>query len=164
MSDLKLEISKSLLKASKEGCAEECNPDRPEKEILLYCKKNFDNMFKLGECVKHESFCFVCCENEFGELHLDKRDNCYSKCNDYYINKKKFKSTKTLVLNVDINPTSTRKRIETKDIPLKKNELENKKIGINKLDNKEDVRKKYRQSLKKELLKLIKKDLSEINN
>ena len=106
MGELKEEISKSLLKASKSGCAEECNPDRPEKEILLYCKNNFNDMSKLSNCVKHDTFCTVCCESEFGDLHLEERSSCYSKCNDYYINKIKFNGKK-VVMNVNISPTST---------------------------------------------------------
>jgi len=184
MGELKLEISKNLLKASKSGCDEECNPDRPEKEILEYCKANFNEMSRLGECVKQESFCTLCCESEFGELHLEERSNCYNKCNDYYINKVKFKTKKKVFLNVDITPTSTSKRIESNE----ENSAENSKgsnasnngrnnnrynkerVGIKRIDDTMDkeqkkvTMKKERSSLKKELLKLIKKDLNDLHD
>lgn len=187
MGDIKLEISRNLLKASKKGCADECDPERPETEILQYCKNNFNDMQKLGECVRNEAFCPLCCESEFGELHLEDRSECYTKCNDYYINRIKFKTNK-VALNVDINPTSTSKRIETEDVgknkegfmnnnrrernpPMGKKEiLKLEKIGVRRIDDtieKEVVKEKEKKessSLKKQLLKLIKQDLVDLES
>lgn len=51
------------------------------KNMENYCTKNFaDNLFKMTECKVKESFCYACCENEFGELHVLDRDQCYSSC------------------------------------------------------------------------------------
>lgn len=51
------------------------------KNIDSYCTKYFsDNFVKMGDCKVKESFCYVCCENEFGELHILERDQCYATC------------------------------------------------------------------------------------
>lgn len=51
------------------------------KNMDNYCKKYFiDNFVKMNECNTKSSFCYVCCENEFGELHVVERDECYSRC------------------------------------------------------------------------------------
>jgi len=37
---------------------------------------------KYMECKTPESYCYVCCESEFGQLHLSDREKCYNKrCN-----------------------------------------------------------------------------------
>jgi len=30
-----------------------------------------------------EDFCYICCENEFGKMHQDKREKCYTMCDNY---------------------------------------------------------------------------------
>jgi hypothetical protein len=51
------------------------------KNMESYCNKYFaDSFVKMGDCKTKESFCYVCCENEFGELHVLERDQCYSSC------------------------------------------------------------------------------------
>jgi len=51
------------------------------KNIESYCTKYFaDSFVKMGDCKTKESFCYVCCENEFGELHVLERDQCYASC------------------------------------------------------------------------------------
>ena len=69
--------------------------------ILAYCNDNIyinntiieENSIKKN-CVQKEKYCYVCCENEFGEFHLDERANCYSTCDDYYIKLSKETQTK----------------------------------------------------------------------
>ena len=51
------------------------------KNIETYCNKYFhENFVKMGDCKTKDSFCYVCCENEFGELHVVERDQCYTSC------------------------------------------------------------------------------------
>ena len=51
------------------------------KKVEDYCTSSFiDNYLKLAECKAPESYCYVCCENEFGEVHILERDKCYKKC------------------------------------------------------------------------------------
>jgi hypothetical protein len=75
-----------LQKYTKVGDAAKCfvpNTNQPEqmKKVEDYCMGSFfDNYVKLAECKTPESFCYVCCENEFGEVHIMERDRCYKKC------------------------------------------------------------------------------------
>ena len=85
ISDLRKDISTKLLKASKAGDVSLCNPERSTKEIVNYCRKTYnDSNSKQEECIKVESYCFYCCESEFGEIHYDQRAVCVDKCDDFY--------------------------------------------------------------------------------
>ncbi len=47
-------------------------------KIEEYCQVNFpDNNGKFMDCKNPDSFCFVCCEAEFGEMHIPDREKCY---------------------------------------------------------------------------------------
>jgi hypothetical protein len=75
-----------LQKLTKVGDASKCfvpNTNNGEhiKKVEDYCTGSFiDNYLKLSECRAPESYCYVCCENEFGEVHILERDKCYKKC------------------------------------------------------------------------------------
>jgi len=53
------------------------------KHIETVCSAAFSsNIAKFMECMLPDSFCFVCCEGEFGQMHLSDRERCYNqKCN-----------------------------------------------------------------------------------
>jgi len=88
INDLKKDISNNLMKASKDGNIEECNPYRKNEDIIKYCKVNYgDDISKMKRCVEGDKFCYMCCEYEFGELHLEKRSACYSDCDDFLVYK-----------------------------------------------------------------------------
>lgn len=93
--ELKQKISLKMYQANKIGNAQKCNPNKSIIEIESYCNDNFfnstihdDELTK--ECLNKDKYCYVCCDNEFGEFHLEKRTNCHSSCDDYYfeMNKK----------------------------------------------------------------------------
>jgi len=46
-----------------------------------YCGIHFtDDIVKFTECkTEEEDFCYLCCETEFGDLHADRRHECYDK-------------------------------------------------------------------------------------
>jgi hypothetical protein len=86
INEVKAVITKDLLKANKKGNYQECDPDRPVFKIIDYCKKNYPATGKKqDECKTHQKFCNLCCEAEYGDLHLEERTECYSKCDSYYI-------------------------------------------------------------------------------
>ena len=63
---------------------EDTKPYSKQLEMIeTFCQSAFtDNIEKLIDCKSPESFCFVCCEAEFGEMHLTEREKCYNeKCN-----------------------------------------------------------------------------------
>lgn len=34
-----------------------------------------------------DDFCYICCENEFGRMHQDKREDCYVMCDAFAVQK-----------------------------------------------------------------------------
>ncbi len=75
-----------LQKFAKSGDSSKCfipistSPEQIKK-IEDYCTAAYpDNFLKFNECKAPESFCFTCCENEFGEIHIVDRDKCYKNC------------------------------------------------------------------------------------
>jgi hypothetical protein len=83
---IRMKTAGKLQKVAKVGDASKCfRPDSNNqihiKQIEDYCTANFyDNYIKLNECKAPDSFCYTCCENEFGEIHILERDKCYKKC------------------------------------------------------------------------------------
>jgi hypothetical protein len=181
IASLKKDISKDLLKASKNGNIDECNPDRATHEIIEYCKMNFDfDYSKMNECVKNDNFCYMCCESEFGDLHLESRSNCYLKCDDYYIYKIKFgKKLQKLKLTIDVTPYGVKTSEVIKNVqpresinPPSINDkeimpshfLETKMITITKdtsnIKSNDDMKQLIEDEKKRELLMDIKEDLN----
>lgn len=83
---LRTQVAGQLNKHNKEGNAALCfkptNSEDDKKKVVQYCNSNFmdasPNKFK--ECLGEEDFCYVCCESEFGEMHIKERETCYDKC------------------------------------------------------------------------------------
>lgn len=97
INELKQKISLKMYQANKIGNVQKCNPNKSIIEIESYCSDNFfnstiheDEEELIKECLDKNKYCYVCCDNEFGEFHLEKRTNCHSSCDDYYfeMNKK----------------------------------------------------------------------------
>lgn len=80
----KTKLADSVIKATKIGSSEACNKGKVEDKQDIrdgYCNKAFQDDFFLNlECKNVETFCYTCCETEFGKLHLDKREDCYNEC------------------------------------------------------------------------------------
>jgi hypothetical protein len=168
---LKNDISKDLLKASKNGNSDECNPDRPTPEILEYCRINYEkDNNKMNECVKNDNFCYMCCESEFGDLHLESRSVCYTKCDDFYIYKIKFGNAKGVKINVESTPkgVKTKKETETKSENKDNNQkqifstkfLETDSTKVKEKDSDSDSMNAIEEEMKRELLLDIKEDLN----
>ncbi len=122
--NIKKDISKDLIRANKKGDYEECDPERPQKQIINYCTVNYENdSLKMAECFKNDNFCYMCCEAEYGELHLELRNNCYTICNDFYFFKTNFKHTRILKTYIEIKPNII-KMSKNENIYLKKTQSE----------------------------------------
>lgn len=180
---LKKDISKNLLRASKNGNTDQCNPERPTGEIIDYCKVNYEFDFvKMNECVKNDNFCYMCCEAEFGDLHLEERSNCYIKCDDFYIYHIKFKDLRgefhskekdkskepKEAVNPPLENKNNNNKKESKNEEEKSKFLETRTITTTQ-DNsnfeesavtREDINKLIEQEKKRELLMDIKEDLN----
>jgi hypothetical protein len=77
-------MAEDLMKANKLGDWRICkNARNNTKLVAQYCNNNFvDNFIRNSDCKSPENFCYVCCENEYGNMYIKKRDKCYSMCDD----------------------------------------------------------------------------------
>jgi len=76
------QMAKSLMNANRFGDWKLCRDARGHKpKIVKYCDANFiDNFVKNQQCKDPEDFCYVCCENEYGNMYIKQRDKCYDMC------------------------------------------------------------------------------------
>jgi len=78
---VRMEIAKRLEQASKVGNSKTCFEPNQTDGKFIYCDNNFaTNYLKYEDCKNPASFCYVCCENEFGEMHIMERDECFKTC------------------------------------------------------------------------------------
>jgi len=76
------QMAKDMMEANKNGNLKHCI--KGKKEAIYrnnYCNTNFvDDYLKNNDCKVGATFCYTCCENEFGNAFLEKRDQCYNAC------------------------------------------------------------------------------------
>jgi hypothetical protein len=79
---IRAEMTKDIMVSNRVGDMLICkNSMSDTKKIKYYCNKEFvDDFIKNEECKSKSSFCYVCCENEFGGMVMDKRAICYKMC------------------------------------------------------------------------------------
>ena len=86
LKEVKMSMAEDMTKVYKDGDESRCKGKDEKDKIERYCANNFaEDYLKFDECKDPENFCYVCCENEFGDMHKDKRQLCY----DNLCNKKK---------------------------------------------------------------------------
>jgi len=78
------EMAKNLLNANKFGSIEICRTSNNHViKVKDYCDANFiTNYMKNVNCKEMDNFCYICCENEFGNMYMRDRDKCYTMCDD----------------------------------------------------------------------------------
>jgi hypothetical protein len=77
---VRIQMSKDMGKIYKEGDINKCKDSLKSKENRdSYCGVNFpDDFVRFSNCKsEEEDFCSLCCETEFGDMHMDKRQQCY---------------------------------------------------------------------------------------
>jgi len=81
---IRSKMASNLLLANKNGDMLICKNSLPDPEkISKYCNANFiDNYKKNQDCKDMENFCDICCSNEFGNIYLNKRDECFNLCDE----------------------------------------------------------------------------------
>jgi hypothetical protein len=72
------------MKANKMGKISNCKRGKKnQKERDNYCNANFiEDFIKNSDCKIKDQFCYTCCENEFGNMFLRKREECYDMCDE----------------------------------------------------------------------------------
>ena len=81
---IRTQIASRLQTINKMGSTTTCiSSMKGESNREKYCSEHFaDNYIKFADCINKDSFCYVCCESEFGDLHVVNRDSCYTSCDD----------------------------------------------------------------------------------
>lgn len=84
LTSLRRQMTQTMLKAGKVGTVEHCRKGFNDANFRVkYCDKVFIEDFVQNiDCKNDEFFCDVCCENEFGNAHMDKREDCYNVCDE----------------------------------------------------------------------------------
>jgi hypothetical protein len=79
---IRSKMAENLLLANKNGDMFICKNSSKDQELInKYCDANFVTNYKKNQrCKDPEEFCPTCCENEFGNMFLNKRDECYNMC------------------------------------------------------------------------------------
>jgi hypothetical protein len=75
--NMKMSMAQEMNDAYKNGdqsrCAQAMKDDQSRQN---YCTANFSDVILYSQCRDNEDFCTLCCEHEFGEMHMDKRNSC----------------------------------------------------------------------------------------
>lgn len=88
INNIRAKIATTILNEARIGNISLCNPKQLEEERWNYCDKNMkDDFERLDDCKNNRGdFCYTCCENEFGKIHEDMREDCYLKCDAFIDN------------------------------------------------------------------------------
>jgi len=84
LNSLKHKMAEEMIKENKLGDINKCHRGKNERNFREnYCDLNFiDDFIRNSDCKTDENFCYMCCENEFGDMHIDQREKCYNMCDD----------------------------------------------------------------------------------
>jgi len=82
ISVIRSQVARDLIDANKNGDQLKCkNAYGNQDKINFYCNANVvDDITKNVECKSQLNFCYICCETEFGNMNIEKRDKCYDMC------------------------------------------------------------------------------------
>jgi len=75
-------LAKEMMAANKIGDIMKCKKGKDNAMHRdSYCNAEFnEDYIKNIDCKVKENFCYTCCENEFGNAFLEKREECYDMC------------------------------------------------------------------------------------
>jgi hypothetical protein len=86
---MRMSMAKEMTDVYKSGDSKLClNAMADDQSRINYCTANFNDIIKFGQCKENDDFCTICCENEFGEMHMDKRNKCIKEICEVQANKK----------------------------------------------------------------------------
>jgi hypothetical protein len=72
-------MAETMGKVYKAGDSSKCsNAMKNYNNKLSYCQASFsDDFSKFADCKESDDFCSLCCETEWGEMHINERHQCY---------------------------------------------------------------------------------------
>jgi len=83
LASIKMEMTKEMLKAEQEGDGTKCKATTSEDYRVNYCNLAFAESWEENKnCREPGQFCWICCETEYGSMHIDARDACYTHCDN----------------------------------------------------------------------------------
>jgi hypothetical protein len=82
LNTLRQKMAKDMLQANKNGDIEKCKAGKTDADKReAYCNANYvDDFVRNSDCKSQENFCYMCCESEFGNMFIDRRESCYNMC------------------------------------------------------------------------------------
>jgi len=135
---IRAKMAKDIMLANKDGDMELCRKGkRSDAKRNNYCDNNFiDDYLKNYDCKDKTNFCYMCCENEFGNNFVDKRNECYDMCDGKQVKKQAKKKSYSGSLPKMSSSSSSKKAAKKKELAKLggwiwvKNPLKKKKKGI----------------------------------
>lgn len=81
--DIRSRIADKILKEERLKDYEKCKSDE-NKVISDFCLLNFADLpTKYKNCItSRRNYCFYCCEENIGTIHLLERNDCYENCDE----------------------------------------------------------------------------------
>jgi hypothetical protein len=81
---IRSQMAQGLMEADKIGDKEKCVKSLGNEEMIKsYCDDHMNlTPQENSDCKDKERFCYVCCETEFGAIHVSEREICYNSCDE----------------------------------------------------------------------------------
>ena len=74
-------MADEVVDAEHKGNAELCTPTLGQTEIDAYCNEKYVNDYEShANCKSKDTYCYMCCDAEFGDLNPDDRISCFHGC------------------------------------------------------------------------------------
>ena len=83
INEMHASLATNLISAEKKGDMKKCDPKTPDNTRNQYCNENFNDstlFYMMKDCLDRNQYCDVCCEHEYGEMYLDKKEICKGQC------------------------------------------------------------------------------------
>lgn len=86
---LRSQVAEEVTKHNKEGNMDLCfkpnsSVESDKAKVENYCKSKFSEAppSAYSSCLSFDNFCYSCCSEEFGDMHMSKKSKCYDKCDN----------------------------------------------------------------------------------
>ena len=83
INEMHASLATNLISAEKKGDMNKCKPNTDDKTRKQYCNENFNDaalFYLMKDCLNKNQYCDVCCEHEYGDMYIDKKEICKGQC------------------------------------------------------------------------------------
>jgi len=82
---IRIEMAEEMKSAEHIGNTGLCTPANDKAVRETYCTTHYiDDYEILSACRDFSTFCYMCCDNEFGDLIVDEKTACFAMCDNEY--------------------------------------------------------------------------------